>query len=436
MNLQGPGTAEHWTTRQKMVLALCALAIILDGFDTQVIGFAAPALLADWPISKADLAPILGIGLAGMMLGAALGGYIADRLGRRVTMIGSVMTFGLASGAMALAGNLLELGFLRLIAGLGLGAAFPVATALVAEFTPANRRSLAISISILCVPAGGILGGLFAAPLLPVIGWRGMFVIAGVLPLCVAILLAFFLPESPSFLRSRNVARSEPEPESEEQARQPRPHTKAGSSFFRTVSEKNLRADTILLWGAFTVGLLSNYLYFNWLPVLLTETGFDISASSIGLLVFNIGGVAGGLGAGLLTMRLGTRIPLSLVAGGGGLSALAIALFPLSPHDAFWLLPALALQGFCLGGTQILLYALAAHVFPVEIRATGIGIASSVGRLGAVISTTLGALVLAWGSTGFFLTIGAAMAAGTVCILAIKRHDPAGRSRPADSMRT
>jgi len=418
-------TVEHWTLHQKMVLALCGLAIVLDGFDTQVIGFAAPALLADWGITKADLAPILGIGLLGMTIGAAIGGYVGDRLGRRTAMIGSALVFGLATGSMAAAGNLWELGILRLVAGLGLGGALPIAAALVAEFTPANRRSLAVSISIVCIPTGGVVGGLFAAPLLPLIGWKGLFLIAGALPLVVALLLFLFLPESPSFLKSRLTqdATLEVPPSEQETGAQP---SGGRQGFFRTLSEQGLWGDTVGLWAAFSVSLMANYLYFNWLPVLLSESKFDLSAASFGLLIFNLGSVTAGIAAGALSTRTGTRLPLSVLASTGAVTALLLMILPLHPEGSPWLLPALAVQGFCLGGTQILLYALAAHVFPVEIRATGIGSAASLGRIGAVISSGLGAVVLAWASFGFFLTIGSAMVIGTVCILLVRRHDEAG----------
>ncbi|SKB99596.1 MFS transporter [Sphingopyxis flava] len=415
-------TANEWTIRQKSILALCALAIVLDGFDTQVIGFAAPALLADWNITKADLAPILGIGLLGMALGAAAGGFVGDRFGRRVGMIASTLVFGLATCAMAGAESLWTLGILRFVAGLGLGGALPIAAALVAEFTPPNRKSLAVSISIICIPIGGIVGGLFAAPLLPIIGWRGLFIIAGVLPLAVAVVHLFTLPESPSFLESREDQRVNPRKEAKlGAALTEQEGTRPG--FFRSLSSQHLLGDTFALWAAFCASLMSGYLYFNWLPVLLADAGFELSATSVGLLVYNIGCVVAGVAVGAIATQVGTRGPLLLLAAFGAVGALALMLFPPTPSQSELLMIALAVQGFCLGGVQPLLYALAVHVFPPQIRATGIGSAASVGRIGAILSSALGAIVLAWGAQGFFLSIAIAQAACAACILLVRRHD-------------
>lgn len=414
----------EWTVRQKSILAICALAIILDGFDTQAIGFAAPSLIADWTITKADLAPIFGIGLLGMALGAAAGGWIGDRLGRRIGMIASTVTFGLATCGMALSSNLWELGAFRFIAGLGLGGALPTATVLVAEFTPPSRRSLAVSISIICIPIGGIVGGLLAAPFLPIIGWRGLLLIAGILPLIVAGIHAVVLPESPSFLNARERRRAgRSDADSSAAARTAEPPRKG---FFREIARLGLLGETLALWTAFGASLLSGYLYFNWLPVLLAEAGFALSATSLGLLVYNVGCVVSGIVIGALTTRAGTRLPLILLAAAGAASAIGAMFFPLDPGRSGWLLPLLALQGFTLGGVTVLLYALAVQVFPTPIRSSGIGGSASVGRIGAIISSALGALVLAWGGYGFFLTIGLAMTIGTLALLMIKSRDVEG----------
>lgn len=401
-----------WTARQKAVLVLCALAIILDGFDTQVIAFSAPALISDWGLDKADLAPIFGLGLTGAMIGAASGGYIGDRLGRRFALIASTTLFGMATSALFLAQSIAAIAGLRLVAGLGLGAALPVATALVAEFTPAHRRSLAVAISVICIPTGGVVGGLVAVPLLPWLGWRMLFLLAGALPIAVAVIHFFWLPESPSFAAAR-AARTGPAGTSHE--------AEKARGFFTVVRAARLWPDTFALWLAFAASLLSGYLYFSWLPVLLSDLGFPVEAASAGLMAYNTGCVLSGVLLGAIAGRAGIRKPLILSAVAATSGAVALVLFPPVPGGLVWLHAAIAVQGFSLGGVQALLYALAANIFPDEIRSTGIGSAASIGRIGAILSSVVGAAVLAWGSSGFFLTIAAAQAVCLFCAVFIRR---------------
>lgn len=410
-----------WTPHQKLVLALCALTIVLDGFDTQVIGFAAPALLADWGIQKSDMAPVLALGLIGMTIGAAAGGWLGDKIGRKFAIIGSVLIFGALTAATATATNLTELAIMRLIAGLGLGGALPNTAALVGEFTPAKWRSLAVSITVVCIPVGGVVGGLFAAPILPSIGWEGLFLVAGGLPLLIAIVLYFYLPESPQFLAAR-----ETQSETGLQASEPgAAKTSSRTNMFREAfKQPHLLRDTIALWIAFFVCLLSNYLYFNWLPVMLSEAGFNISEASLGLLCYNLGGVVSGVGVAALIRRYGSKAPMTILGAVGVITASFLIVMPLDSLGSLqWLMGFMFLQGACIAGFQVLLYVVAVHVFPVEIRATGIGSAAGIGRIGGVVASALGAIILAaMGSPGFFTTIAVSMTIASLCLIAVRRQ--------------
>lgn len=392
---------------------MCALSIILDGFDTQIIAFAAPALLSDWGLGKSDLAPVFGLGLFGAAIGAAAGGYVGDRLGRRIGLIGSTFVFAAATCALALARSIAEIAVMRFVSGLGLGAALPIAAALVAEFTPPHRRSLAVSISVICIPAGGILGGLVAAPLLPALGWRTLFLVAGALPLVVVAIQIASLPESPVFHAARAAGRG---PVAIDDGPGTLKHR-----FFDVIATARLWTETLALWLAFAASLLSGYLYFSWLPVLLSSYGFPLKAASVGLLVYNLGCVLAGVVMGAIAGRVGIRLPLILSAASGAVGALCLTLVPPSPDGVLWLYVALAMQGFMLGGVQVLLYALAVNLFPDEIRATGIGSAASIGRVGAILSSAVGAAALAWGSGGFFLVIAAVQAVCLLCAVVIRR---------------
>ena len=421
-------TVDHgfagWTSRQKLVLALCCIAVVLDGFDTQVIGFAAPALLADWGVTKADLAPALAMGLIGMTVGAAVAGWLGDRLGRKIVIVGSVLVFGALTAATAMVSNVIELAALRFLAGLGLGGALPNVAALVAEFAPARLRSLAVSITIVCVPVGGVIGGLFAAPLLPRVGWHWFFLTAGALPVLVGLVLALLLPESPQFLEKRRGVRLNDRTDTDGPVAGLLPRSTAAMCRDAVRAHPHLVSDTIALWAAFFVALFCNYLYFNWLPIMLSEVDLGVSQSSLGLLFYNLGGVVSGVGVTTQIARFGSRRPMIGLATLGMISALIPILFPLGGlAHAGWLLPFLFAQGFCVAGLQALLFALAVNIFPVEIRATGIGSAGSVGRIGGVIGSGIGAVLLgAFGAHGFFFAIMISMVVAAVAILVIRRH--------------
>jgi AAHS family 4-hydroxybenzoate transporter-like MFS transporter len=424
--------ANRWSAYQKFVLSLTCLALILDGFDTLALGFAAPAMLPDLGISKAALAPVLAVGLIGMTIGAALGGMLGDRIGRKVALTGSVAIFGTMTALMATADDVFTLSIFRLLAGFGLGGALPNSAALVAEFTPFSRRSLAVTLSIVCIPVGGVVGGFVAAEALPVLGWRGLFAIAGALPLVIALLLLFVLPESPRFLVKRTGQSAAlhrifrrmgvivpPDAEFVDKAEPSVSGNSAGA-----LLRGPLLRDTLALWIAFFACLLSVYMSYNWLPTMLADAGFDLRTSSTGLLAFNVGAIIAAVAAAWLTGRLGSKIPMLILAVGGVIGALGLLFMPMIPGESnSWLILALAFEGACIAGVQVILYALAAHVYPTQIRATGVGAAAGIGRIGAVLSSFIGAAALSTGgSGGFYIVIAIAMAVLTTAIALVTRH--------------
>lgn len=189
-----------WGSYQRWLVFLTALTIIFDGIDNQLLGITIPAMMADWGVPRSAFAPIVSLGLLGMMIGGAVAGVAGDRTGRRATLLGSMILFGAATLAIATVRTVISLAVLRFIAGLGLGGALPNAAALSAEYVPLRRRPLAVTLTIVCVPLGGTLAGLFAIPALPALGWRGLFLIGGLVPIVVAVLLGRLLPESPRYL--------------------------------------------------------------------------------------------------------------------------------------------------------------------------------------------------------------------------------------------
>ena len=168
-----------WTGFQQWLVGLTALTIIFDGADNQLLGASLPMIMRDWGLAKAAFSPVLAAGFVGMLIGGAVAGVFGDRIGRKKALIASVVVFGLATSAIATAADVTMLGVLRFIAGLGLGGAVPNAAALASEFVPKRHRPIAVTLTIVCVPLGGTLAGLLAIRVLPVFGWRTLFLFGG-----------------------------------------------------------------------------------------------------------------------------------------------------------------------------------------------------------------------------------------------------------------
>ncbi|WP_313670097.1 MFS transporter [Sandarakinorhabdus sp.] len=423
--------AAAWSGWQKAVILLVASAIILDGFDNQVLGFVVPVLIREWGTTRAALAPVFALGYIGMVIGAAGGGLIGDRIGRRPALIFSVLLFGAATGLTVFAADVPQLATLRAIAGLGLGAAMPNAATLLAEFAPRRRRSLAVTLGIVCIPLGGVGGGVIAAALLPDHGWRSLFLIGGILPVLVALVLWWALPESPQFLAGKPARRAElitilqriglhvGDGANLQFTASPAPAgTGVGGLFAAPI-----RNDTSLLWIAFFACLLTTYMVFSWAPTLLSDAGLSLSLASLGVATFNIGGVLGAIAAALLIPVFGSRVVMLAMAAGGVLVAIGLAAANAAiPTTALLML--LAIEGGFINAVQTSLYGLASHIYLASQRATGVGTASGFGRNGAIVSSFVGAAVLAAGWSAYFLTLAAGMGVVMLALALIARHAP------------
>lgn len=421
-----------WGGYQRFVVFLVALTIIFDGADNQLLSVAIPTLMQEWDLARTAFAPILALGLGGMAIGGALAGLVGDRFGRRVALIGSVFTFGVMTAAMSFAEGLLALGTLRFLAGLGLGGAMPNAAALASEFVPRRHRPFAVTLTIVCVPLGGTLTGLLAIRILPELGWRGLFAVGGILPVLVGLALIGLLPESPRFL-----------------ARHPREWPRlgrllarmgyrvpAGAGFADTEERVGKRPsvgelfvpafqrDTLALWLAFLGCMLAVYLGFNWVPAMLTGAGLSPTIASTGITAFNLGGVAGAILGALAISRIGSRPTMLTMAAGTVAGALVLRSMEIGPAmDTVVLIGMLAFTGGLMNAVTTTLYALAAHVYPTSVRATGVGSAVSVGRLGGILSTFVGAWALDLGGPAtFFTVVAGAMVVVLVGLALVQRH--------------
>ena len=408
----------RWSTYQKLLVVATASTIILDGLDNQLLGAAVPAMMREWTLKGPAFVPVQTAGMIGMMIGGAIGGVIGDRLGRRIALIGSVITFGVLTVFVSLSGGIAMLTALRFFAGLGLGGAMPNAAALSSEYVPIRQRPFAVTLTIVCIPLGGSLAGLVGGQLLPRFGWRGLFLVGGLVPLVIAAMLLRVLPESPRFLARRparwpqlrallrRLGHGVPDDAQFADARETRiAHVSA-----RALLTPELRGDTAALCASFFFCLLSVYIGAIWVPTLLVKAGFSDGTASYGLTAFNFGGVVGAILGAVLIMRLGSRLTMLAMA--------------IGPQSVFAVLAMLAWTGGLINAVQTTMYALAAHVYPTGIRATGVGTAVAFGRVGGVLSPAVGSWALEAGSSRYFALIAATMACAFASLASIRRHIP------------
>jgi AAHS family 4-hydroxybenzoate transporter-like MFS transporter len=388
------------------------LVMVLDGFDVQLIGFAAPALIAEYGISRSALGPALAASVIGMSIGALAIGRVGDAYGRRPALLVSAALFGVMTLLAATATSVATLALWRFLTGIGLGADLPGAVALMAEFTPARHRSQLVVMSLIGVPVGGILGSALAAELIPALGWQAIFVVGGVLPVVAATALFFVLPESPGFLARRAQTST----------------CSKDACPLRAVFGRTHRGDAVVLMVAFFTSLFAAYAFFSWVPVVLTSLSFPLDQAVRSALVFNVAGVGGALLNAWLISRVGSLLPLVAVASVAVLSLIALAAVTLGTEtapSALAMFAIIAAAGFGIHALQTGLYLVSAHVFPTGCRTSGVGFASGAGRLGGIVSSlTGGALLAGAGAAGFFGGVALALVLSVVCVLTLRRHIP------------
>ena len=428
----------RWTGYQKLLIFGTALTIILDGVDNQLLPNAVPTLIREWERPRADFINALTIGPFGMMIGGLIGGMLGDRLGRRTALLGSVLAFAVLTFAIAFANSIEMLATLRFLAGVGLGGAMPNAATLASEYVPRRQRPFAVTLTIVCIPLGGAIAGELAARVIPAYGWRMLFILGGVIPILLALVLWKVLPESPRYLAKRrerwpeltktmrrighDIPSDVEYTEAAAATGAPAKPASIGSLF-----GPNLLRDTLALSASFFFCLMVNYVVILLLPAMLTadDVGFTQPAASRALAMSNYGGVAGAVLGALVIQRLGSRATMLGMSAGAIICALVLSGTRIDPSDTVFLMVMLLLTGGLLNAVQTTMYALAAHVYPTEIRGTGVGFAVAVGRIGNVLAGYVGAYALDQGGPpGYFTSMAILMAIVFLSLAVVKRHVP------------
>lgn len=424
-----------WGPVQKFVVALLALAYLVDGIANQSLGLAIPALTHALDLPREAFASVAAIGLVGLTIGAALGGVLGDRLGRRPMLVGSVLLFGAMTMAAGSAPSLSALFWLRFLDGLGMGAMIPNGAAMISETTPLRNRSMAIGLSMVFIAVGSMLAGVIASFLLVRYGWTTHFHVLGAIGVAAGLILLLMLPESPVFLarvrgNSERLAKTMCRFGHAMTADQPIVRTvPAGGERFTSMHVlfgDGVARSTWALWLAFFFCLLASYSVFSWVPAMLADLGYPLSMASLGMTANGAGGIVGGILSGYFIERFGSRRSILWSAVGGIASALLLGgMIAAGITSLALVFAALAVLGFFISNVHNGMYTLSAFLYPPHVRSTGVGAAAAVGRIGAIASSFVGVAALALGGgTGYFVVIAGSILVTLLGTAQITRHVP------------
>jgi AAHS family 4-hydroxybenzoate transporter-like MFS transporter len=440
---------------QYFVFFLCFLILLLDGYDTVVVGFIAPALQQAWTLHSGDLALMFGMGLAGLAVGSFFSGPIADRCGRKGVILGSVALFAIVSLLSAWSTSIAVLTLLRFVAGLGLGGAMPNTYTLAAEFCPDRLRSTLVAPIGCGIGAGGALAGVLAAHMIAPYGWPSLLIVGGALPLLLLPVLAWMLPESiryrvtsgkqqdkllktmqaiapeqdfggkrfvldevacaASGVTSDVIPSGRPGQTYGETLGKPSGISPGGKSprgsmadstigSVRKLFGPNLLGGTVYLWIAAFACLLVVYFLGNWLPTLISNTGIPIARASLMTAMYLTGNTLGAIVLGYFMDRYNPQYVLAIAF---VLAGVAMASFGYLIGTPLLSLLALFFTGVGSGGAMTCINILAAGFYPTQSRATGVSWTLAVGRIGSVSSSFMGGamLVAHWRVEAIFATI-------------------------------
>ena len=395
-----------------LVYALCGIAAIVEGFDLQAGGMAAPRFAAEFHMAPDHVGLLFLLTSLGLALGASFGGWLGDRVGSGRAMGASIMLFGLASIGAALATSETTLLIARGVVGLGLGGSLPNMIAQLTATGPAAMAPRRVTLSIAGMSVGALIVGLIAF-LAKEIGWRTMFHLSGWIPLLFGVIVWLLLPHAARPTRYHPARDDKP------------------SGGWRALFDGPHLRVTLLFWLAFSITTATAYVLINWMPTFLTRSGMNQHQVGLGMIGFSLGAAAGPMLLASL-MRPGRTVPVVCFAFGGIMLGLLLVIYaPASPlYHSF----AMGFTSLFVAGTQALLYGIVGLFYPDAARGLGVGSSVSVGRIGAGVGPALAGVMLAAGLSQNLVLAAAipmlVLAMGALLVLL--RHPPAALQRPVD----
>ena len=399
-NGPGPGDAA-WPRRllrlQILVVLLCTMINMLDGYDLLAISFTAPRIAAEWRVAPAALGLVFGVGLVGIGAGSLILAPIADRRGRRPAILLGLVLLSIGMLGVWLSTSLLQLAALRFVTGLGIGTLLPSINTIVAEYSPPRWRGLSISLYSVGYPLGATLSGSVAFFIIERFGWRSIYLCGGLASLLLLPAVARLMPESMAFL-------------SQPQRRRP-----------AALLARGLRGPTVLICAAFFLLWTTSFFVQNWNPTILAREGAARLGAASGLLL-NIGGICGSLLFGVASARVKTGWLTAVYLFAGFLAALVFATLPVTRPP--WILACSFGLGFCLIGCVVGLCATAADAFPSDLRASGTGAGLAAGRAGAALGVFLGGVLvgIGWTRLAYYSALALPALGAALAVLALHRR--------------
>jgi AAHS family 3-hydroxyphenylpropionic acid transporter len=395
-------SVRDWRNASTTTLVLCVFAALCEGIDLQAAGVAAAGIAGEFQPGPQQMGTFFSASTLGLFFGALIGGRLADGVGRKITLVGSVALFGLLSFLTQFSWDMVTLSWARLLTGLGLGAALPNLIALVSEGEGPRHRSGTVAMVYAAMPFGGALASLLSM-MLPAASWRVIFVVGGVVPMVLSPFMAFGLQESAAF-------------------RSLQPDMPARGSFMAIFADGRA-VRTMLLWVSFFLGLLILYLLLNWLPTLLVNDGLTRVHAASAQIGFNLGGVVAALFMGRQLSRKGRHqtVVTTFVA----MPILLLALAKAPPGLTLIMLIVCTLGCSVIAG-QAFLYSMAPIPYPTAIRGIGVGSAVAVGRVGSIVGPKLGGMLKGAGqdASHLLLDLLPIVIVGSACALLLAWKSP------------
>ena len=405
----------------------------MDGFDVLSISFASPGIAKDWGLAKDTLGWVLSMELVGMALGSVLLGGVADKIGRRPTILGCLCAMTVGMFGASAAGGVSTLLIWRLLTGLGIGGMLASINAAVAELSSQHWRSLAVSLMVIGYPVGGVIGGTIVQRLLAGGTWHAVFIFGGCVTAAFIPIVWFLLPESVAFLDRRRkpdaldaINRILTRFGHESMPALTPDTVESAQRSLMDIFKPGMIVSTLLITVGYFAHVTSFYFIIKWVPQLVVDMGFAPKAAAGVLTWANVGGATGVVLFGLIATRVGLKA-LTLVTLLG--SSAMVVWFGRGSHDLASLSSTVAIAGLFTNSAIGGYYLLFARVFPTHVRATGTGFAIGVGRGGALLAPVIAGYLLQAGlglqAVATMMAMGSLSSAAALLALKVRATEPA-----------